>query len=87
MTKFGTEDDPGFVSIVGELRRWVKELKPVLVAPEVTASASEGAQAAGEEASTHPTNTTSGATYKYNTGGVHAVFGNPTYHKAVQISM
>lgn len=27
MTKFEIEDDPGYVSVVGELRRWVKELK------------------------------------------------------------
>lgn len=26
MTKFETEDDPGFISVTGELRRWVKEL-------------------------------------------------------------
>ncbi|OCL11660.1 hypothetical protein AOQ84DRAFT_335546 [Glonium stellatum] len=28
MTKFETEDDPGFISVTGELQRWVKELKP-----------------------------------------------------------
>jgi protein SERAC1 len=26
ITKFEDEDDPGFKSVVGELRRWVKEL-------------------------------------------------------------
>ncbi|KKA16380.1 SesB-related regulatory protein [Rasamsonia emersonii CBS 393.64] len=34
MTRFETEDDPGFVSIVGELRRWIKELAPGPVAAE-----------------------------------------------------
>lgn len=29
MTKFETEDDPGFLSVTGELQRWVKELKTV----------------------------------------------------------
>ncbi|KAH8803004.1 hypothetical protein F5884DRAFT_756306 [Xylogone sp. PMI_703] len=29
MTKFDSEDNLGFVSVVGELRRWVKELKPI----------------------------------------------------------
>ena len=27
MTKFGSEGDPGFASVAGELQRWVKELK------------------------------------------------------------
>ena len=27
MTKFETKDDPGFISVAGELRRWVKELE------------------------------------------------------------
>ena len=26
MTKFEGEDDPGFITVVGELRRWIKEL-------------------------------------------------------------
>ena len=26
MTKFGSEDDPGFIAVAGELRRWMKEL-------------------------------------------------------------
>lgn len=26
MTKFGHIDDPGFVQITGELRRWIKEI-------------------------------------------------------------
>ena len=29
MTKFESEHDPGFLSVAGELRRWMKELKPV----------------------------------------------------------
>lgn len=29
MTKFASEDDPGFVAVAGELRRWIKELKMV----------------------------------------------------------
>jgi hypothetical protein len=28
MTKFGSEDDAGFIAVVGELRRWMKELRP-----------------------------------------------------------
>ncbi|KAI9715704.1 MAG: hypothetical protein M1812_005856 [Candelaria pacifica] len=28
MTKFETEDDPGFISVAGELQRWVKEFRP-----------------------------------------------------------
>ena len=27
MTKFGSEDDPGFIAVAGELRRWMKELR------------------------------------------------------------
>ena len=27
MTKFVSEDDPGFVTVAGELRRWMKEIK------------------------------------------------------------
>ena len=27
MTKFGMEDDPGLISVAGELQRWVKELQ------------------------------------------------------------
>ena len=26
MTKFESEDDPGFVAVVGELRRWIRDL-------------------------------------------------------------
>jgi len=26
MTKFEHEDEPGFIAIAGELRRWIKEL-------------------------------------------------------------
>jgi hypothetical protein len=26
MTKFESDDDPGFLAIIGELRRWIKEL-------------------------------------------------------------
>ena len=26
MTKFVSEDDPGFVAVAGELRRWMKEI-------------------------------------------------------------
>lgn len=26
MTKFASEDDPGFKAVVGELRRWVKAI-------------------------------------------------------------
>ena len=29
MTKFESEGDPGFVSVTGELQRWVKELKAI----------------------------------------------------------
>jgi hypothetical protein len=29
MTGFESESDPGFVSITGELRRWVKELEVI----------------------------------------------------------
>lgn len=28
MTKFGSRDDDGYESILGELRRWVKRLQP-----------------------------------------------------------
>jgi hypothetical protein len=38
MTKFETEDDPGFVSVTGELRRWVKGLGPVIADLENSAS-------------------------------------------------
>ncbi|KAF8545005.1 hypothetical protein BDD12DRAFT_937273 [Trichophaea hybrida] len=34
MTKFHSEEDPGFISIVGELRRWVRAITP---APATTA--------------------------------------------------
>lgn len=27
MVKFSTEDDPGFISVVGELLRWVKDIR------------------------------------------------------------
>lgn len=30
MTKFEFERDPGFISVTGELRRWIKNLKPLL---------------------------------------------------------
>jgi len=85
MARFETEDDPGFVSIVGELRRWVKELKSDLITPEATASASKTLQTAGERSLNGPTNNVSRACYMYNTGGAHAVFGNPTYYGEVQI--
>jgi hypothetical protein len=26
MTKFESDDDPGFVAVVGELRRWIRDL-------------------------------------------------------------
>lgn len=29
MTKFEDENDPGFKSVVGELRRWVRALEPM----------------------------------------------------------
>ena len=28
MTKFGSVEHPGFIGIVGEIRRWIKELEP-----------------------------------------------------------
>jgi len=50
MTKFETKDDPGFISVAGELRRWVKELERAprgggggnVVAPEASRVAGEG---------------------------------------------
>jgi hypothetical protein len=27
MTKFGSEDDAGFIAVAGELRRWMRELR------------------------------------------------------------
>jgi hypothetical protein len=27
MTKFGSENDPGFIAVAGELRRWMKEFR------------------------------------------------------------
>ncbi|KAF7510444.1 hypothetical protein GJ744_006723 [Endocarpon pusillum] len=39
MTKFETEDDPGFISVTGELRRWVKEL---ISMPVTTSRTSQG---------------------------------------------
>jgi hypothetical protein len=27
MVRFATEDDPGFISVVGEIERWAKEIK------------------------------------------------------------
>ena len=32
MTKFGSVEHPGFVNIMGEIRRWTKELRPKSVA-------------------------------------------------------
>jgi hypothetical protein len=34
MTKFETDDEPGFVAFIGELRRWIKELA-IPVAKEI----------------------------------------------------
>ena len=31
MTKFESEDDPGFVAMVGELRRWIRDLSQLSV--------------------------------------------------------
>ena len=46
MTRFETKDDPGFVSVVGVLQRWVKELKSDPVSPGGAAPASEATRPA-----------------------------------------
>jgi len=36
MTKFERDDDAGFLAIVGELRRWIKELTIPIITPMPT---------------------------------------------------
>jgi hypothetical protein len=45
MTKFEGPDDPGFVAVTGELRRWIKELQPRISSSQGTTN-----EEAGEEA-------------------------------------
>lgn len=43
MTKFERDDDPGFLAIVGELRRWIRELTIATAKPIPTAVSSQKA--------------------------------------------
>lgn len=54
MTKFEDEDDPGFISVSGELRRWVKELRTVHVGQMAISSMRQGHHA--EDRSQNPGN-------------------------------
>jgi hypothetical protein len=48
MTKFGSFEDPGFIAVCGELRRWLKELR-VVGGIEITAPAEASAQQTDQE--------------------------------------
>jgi hypothetical protein len=79
MTKFASEDDPGFVSVVREIRRWVKALKAFSANSEDTALVPVAARAAGNSVVHH---------YGDNTGGVNAVYGgNQTFHGSMNFGM
>jgi hypothetical protein len=45
MTKFENEEDPGFVSVTGELRRWIKELSTAQAAKDARESAGQTSHA------------------------------------------
>ncbi|KND92397.1 Protein SERAC1, partial [Tolypocladium ophioglossoides CBS 100239] len=47
MTKFENEDDPGFIAVVGELRRWVKEITKAEIARSRQLGAEESYTHAG----------------------------------------
>jgi len=49
ITKFGDMDDPGFVAVTGELRRWIKELQPRISRSQGTAANEGAGKKAGED--------------------------------------
>ena len=49
MTKFEHGDDPGFIAVVGELRRWIKELTVLSSASGPGATRPQQQQQAGQQ--------------------------------------
>ncbi|KAI1452410.1 Alpha/Beta hydrolase protein [Annulohypoxylon moriforme] len=79
MTKFQDEDDPGFVSVAGELRRWVKELSAAKIA--VNSPEQEGHVQAGPQ--TPMSRTPPAVTHNGNNQGqARAVYGGSMYNMA-----
>ena len=81
MTKFETADDPGFVSVAGELRRWVKKLESAprvgdgnVLAPEGSGTAVERNEGGGTG------NNSGGVTHHGNIyGAMNVVHGSQTF--------
>ncbi len=54
MTKFATVDDPGFVAICGELRRWIKDIDAPGSPPLTSSSKIDGQPDAANQPGTQP---------------------------------
>lgn len=69
MTKFGALDDPGFVAVTGEVRRWIKALVVPAVDREYTRESTQGPSTyrngpeAGGAATPHVLRITQGGSY------------------------